>query len=101
MALVCILQGSPWISHVILNMLGCKQIHFSLNVSLCENADSVGVLGEMWAKWRLDLSSPSERFAPRKKDAAAASRCRAMRRSRPRGGNEEDVGVCGDNVEGR
>ncbi len=24
-----------------------------------------------------------------------------MRRSRPRGGNEEDVGVCGDNVEGR
>ena len=55
----------------------------------------------MWAKWRLDLSSPSERFAPRKKDAAAASRCRAMRRSRPRGGNEEDVGVCGDNVEGR
>ena len=46
MALVCILQGSPWISHVILNMLGCKQIHFSLNAPLCENADSVGVLGE-------------------------------------------------------
>lgn len=34
------------ISHVILNTLGCKQIHFSLNSSLCENADSVGVLGE-------------------------------------------------------
>ncbi|MDA3635264.1 MULTISPECIES: hypothetical protein [Rhodococcus] len=34
------------INHVILNTLGCKQIHFSLNAPLCENADSVGVLGE-------------------------------------------------------